>query len=172
MPRLLSTNQLIATDFTPVNGCLPGEARSIGHLPRNKSRWIQWYQESIATHVDNVYGYCGGSSQKGDSRGYGEKTTTKKQLTMTSDRLVGTGQAESPAIERVLISTLTSYGKTLVLSVCGGCSRHAYQLCWRTTFYGRSIRDNVSSLKMVNLCTVVGCSNCTSRERQYLFGFL
>ena len=47
----------------------------------------------------------------------------EKNLTVAGNSLVGTGQAETPATGSMLVSTLTSYGKTLVLSVCSAFSR-------------------------------------------------
>ena len=71
--HLVLTNQLTATDFTPVNRHLPMEASSIGCLPRDESKWIHWHQESTATCVDNVYGRGGGSSQESAARCCREK---------------------------------------------------------------------------------------------------
>ena len=72
--HLVLTNQLTATDFTPVIRHLPTEASSIGCLPRDESKWIHWHWESIATRVDNVYGRHGGSSQESASRRCREKS--------------------------------------------------------------------------------------------------
>ena len=74
--HLVLTNQLTATNFTPVYEHLPMEASSIGCLPRDESKWIQWHQESIATCVDNVYGRHGGSSQESAARCCREKNLT------------------------------------------------------------------------------------------------
>ena len=52
MPDLISINQLTASDFTPANRRLPGEASSIGLLICKESKWIQQHWESVATCVD------------------------------------------------------------------------------------------------------------------------
>ena len=80
MPHLVSTNQLTATAFTPANRRLPGEASSIGRLPRDELKLIYRQHESVATRVDNVYGRCGGSSLEGaGNRGYRKEPSSGKQ---------------------------------------------------------------------------------------------
>ena len=79
IPDLVSTNQLTDTDFTLANGRLPGEARNIGHLPCDESKWIQWHQESVATRVGNAYSCHGGSSLEESARRYEKEPSGHKR---------------------------------------------------------------------------------------------
>ena len=65
MLHLVLTNQLAATDFAPTIGCLLVKANGLGGLPCDEWRWIQRTQESVATHIGNVYDRRGEGCQIG-----------------------------------------------------------------------------------------------------------
>ena len=100
MLHLPSTNQFTATNFTPVKGRPPGEASSVGCLPRSELKWMTTIGRGWL-HVSTIAVL---STQEDAARGDRKEPSSGNQQ--------AGGQAETSASGNVLGSVPTGYGNT------------------------------------------------------------